>query len=59
MQKLREEIGAPTWLKDKQRQDRAIAEARTALGEVAFAAAWEAGRALTWEQAVEYALAAE
>ena len=29
---------------------------RTALGENAFAAAWEAGRAMTWEQAVAYGL---
>jgi predicted ATPase len=58
-QHLREEIGAPAWPRDKNRQDLDIAETRAALGEEAFAAAWEAGRAMTWEQAVEYALSAE
>ncbi len=33
-----------------------VAVARTALGEEAFLAAWEEGRAMTLEQAVEYAL---
>ena len=36
--------------------DRNVDGVRAALGEDAFAAAWEAGRALTWEQAVAYAL---
>jgi hypothetical protein len=27
-----------------------------ALGEAAFGAAWEAGRAMSWEEAVAYAL---
>jgi tetratricopeptide (TPR) repeat protein len=36
--------------------DRYAAAARDALGEEAFAAAWEAGRALSLEAAVEYAL---
>jgi hypothetical protein len=33
--------------------------ARTGLGDTAFAAAWAEGRAMTLEQAIEYALAAE
>ena len=33
-----------------------MSSAREALGEDAFAAAWDAGRAMTWEQAVEHAL---
>jgi hypothetical protein len=33
--------------------------ARAALGEEAFAAAWAAGRAMTPEQTLEYALAEE
>ena len=33
--------------------------ARTALGDIAFAAAWAEGRAMTLEQAIEYALAGE
>ncbi|HLK55433.1 MAG TPA: BTAD domain-containing putative transcriptional regulator, partial [Chthonomonadaceae bacterium] len=32
---------------------------RQSLDEAAFTAAWEAGRAMTWEQAVEYALSRE
>ena len=36
--------------------DKQMASVREALGEEAFAAAWDAGRAMTWEQAVEYAL---
>jgi hypothetical protein len=35
------------------------ASARTALGDEALAAAWAAGRAMTMEQAVEYALAGQ
>ena len=35
------------------------AEVDTALGEAAFAAAWDAGRAMTLDEAVEYALVAE
>jgi predicted ATPase/class 3 adenylate cyclase len=53
---LREAIGAPRTPTDQERFDREIAEARAALGESAFSAAWEAGRAMTLEQAVEYAL---
>jgi hypothetical protein len=29
---------------------------QASLGEAAYAATWEAGRAMAWEQAVEYAL---
>ncbi len=34
----------------------ALLEARKTLGDDAFAAAWEEGRALTWEEAFAYAL---
>ena len=37
---------------------RTVSEGRAALGEAAFEAAWAEGRAMTHEQAVEYALAA-
>ena len=33
-----------------------VAQARTTLGDAAFAAAWNAGRAMTLDEAVEYAL---
>ena len=35
---------------------RVVAEVRSTLGEDAFAAAWAEGRAMTWGQAVAYAL---
>jgi tetratricopeptide (TPR) repeat protein len=37
-------------------QDEQLAALRQALGEAAYSAAWEAGQALTWEQAVAAAL---
>jgi tetratricopeptide (TPR) repeat protein len=56
---LRESIGAPLSPRVREKQDREIAQARLALGADGFAAAWEEGRGLTWEQAVSYALGAE
>src|SRR5262249_10332795 len=56
---LRESIGAPLSPRGREQQDREIAQARLALGADAFAAAWEEGRGLTWEQAVSYALGTE
>jgi tetratricopeptide (TPR) repeat protein len=41
---------------DRPDYDRIVAAARAQLGEEAFAAAWEAGRSLTLEQAIEEAL---
>ena len=53
---LREVIGAPLPSADRAEHDRSVAAVRTALGEEAFAAAWAEGRAISLEQAVEYAL---
>ena len=53
---LRESIGSPRSLADQADMVKTMAAVREALGEEAFAAAWEAGRAMPWEQAVEYAL---
>jgi non-specific serine/threonine protein kinase len=39
--------------------ERTVAEGRAALGEAAFAAAWAEGRAMSLEQAIEYALGEE
>jgi predicted ATPase/class 3 adenylate cyclase len=50
---LRESIGAP--LSSDTREDY-VSAASAALGEVAFTAAWEAGRAMTWEEAIACAL---
>ena len=48
----RHRVGRPGYL-------RVVAEVRGALGEEAFAAAWAKGRAMTLEQAIEYALGEE
>ncbi len=53
---LREKIGAPMLPNERLQYKMPLIEACAALGKVAFSAAWEEGRALTWEQAVEYAL---
>jgi tetratricopeptide (TPR) repeat protein len=54
-----ETVGGPVYSfyqPDRSHHERLIAAARAALGEPAFAAAWAAGRALTVEGAVAYAL---
>ena len=45
-------IGAAMWPADRIDYHRTEASIRTVLGEEAFAAAWDAGRALTLEQAI-------
>ncbi len=54
---LRETVGWHPAPPDQAYHDRCVASARAGLGETAFAAAWEEGRAMTLEQAVEHALA--
>ena len=57
-ERLREEIGAAPWPAKRQRFDRQVAAARAALGDdAAFDAAWQEGRAMSLDQAIEYALA--
>lgn len=53
---LREAISSPLCTFDQSRYDSSVAAVRTALGEEAFTTAWEAGRAMTLEQAIAYAL---
>ena len=53
---LRESLDAPLSPAEQAEVDKTIAAVREALGEDAFAAAWDAGRAMTWEQAVEFAM---
>jgi tetratricopeptide (TPR) repeat protein len=53
---LREAISAPLPPADHARHDHAVAAVRVALGEDAFAAAWEAGRTMPLEQAVAEAI---
>lgn len=54
---LREAAGAPMEPTERRRHDPLLAAARAALGERAFAAAWDKGRALPAERAVAEALA--
>ncbi|HEV8637382.1 MAG TPA: LuxR C-terminal-related transcriptional regulator [Chloroflexota bacterium] len=54
-----ESTGSPLQLLDRADYDRSLSAARAMLGEEAFRTAWTAGRAMTSEQAVEYALTPE
>lgn len=54
---LRSDIGAPMFPADRPIYERHVAQARLALGE-RFDAVWEAGSALSWQDAAEEALAA-
>jgi len=54
---LRQITGVGPRPSDLTEDDRAIITLRSALGDAAFAAAWAEGRAMTSEQAIEYALA--
>lgn len=54
--RLREAIGAAQALRDRARAQPMVEAARAALGEPGFRRAWQQGRALTLEQAVELAL---
>ncbi len=56
---LRENIGHHRSPQDQADYDRRVASTRSGLGEAAFTAAWAEGRAMTMEQAIEYALAPE
>ncbi len=56
---LREHFGLRRPPVDQAEHDRRVVSARTPLGETAFAATWAKGRAMTLEQAIEYALASE
>ena len=52
----REKIGVPIAFADRAAYSGNVATVRAVLGEEGFEAAWDAGRAMPWEQAVEYAL---
>jgi tetratricopeptide (TPR) repeat protein len=51
-----ETFGARPPVADPKEYERTVAEGRAALGEAGFAAAWAAGRALSLEQAIGFAL---
>ncbi len=59
MERLREEIGAPLPLSERPRYERRVAAVRAAIGDAAFSLAWQEGRAMTLEHAVEYAQTSE
>jgi len=52
---LRESIGAPLSADEFGKNERQVEQARLLCNSDAFAAAWEDGRSLSWEQAVTYA----
>lgn len=57
IERLRAEIGAPIPLDERPNYDRTVAAARAATTDAgAFDAAWQEGRTMNLEQAVEYAL---
>ncbi len=56
---LRKTIGAPFSTDGKVKYDQMVEQARSTLGEAAFAVAWVEGCALSWEQAAVFALAEE
>jgi non-specific serine/threonine protein kinase len=56
-ERLREEIGAPLPLGKRQDYDKQVAAARAAIGDdAAFDAAWQEGRAMTLDEALQMAL---
>jgi len=56
-EQLREVIGVPQLPSERPRYERRVAAVRAVVGnDVAFARAWQEGRALTMEQGIELAL---
>ncbi len=56
---LHEVMDAPLNLKDQEERDKLLSASRASLGDASFISAWEAGRAMSIDQAVEYALEQE
>lgn len=54
---LRGKFGTPLWLGYRKDYETYLAVTRSQLDDASFNAAWEKGRAMTMEQAIEYALA--
>lgn len=53
---MREAIGSPRPPDEREKYDHEVADARSSLGDSAFTAAFEEGRAMSWEEAVAMAL---
>lgn len=58
-EQLRETIGSPLPPAERGEYEQKVAEARTAFGEENFAPLWAEGRALTMEEAIEFAIETE
>jgi hypothetical protein len=54
---LRQAVGIPAPTNARAEYDHSVAVARVALGEEAFAEAWKAGREMSLDQAIAYAIA--
>ena len=54
---LRQTLGAPLLPFEQEEHEQQITRVRSVLGNDLFTASWAEGRALSWEQAVDYALA--
>ena len=54
---MREEVGAPLLPSERPRYERQVTAVRAAIGDAAFSLAWQEGRAMTLERAIEYAQA--
>ena len=55
-ERVREEIGQPMLMNHQPSYNRAVAAARTAMGDDPFALVWREGREMTLDEAVRYAL---
>jgi predicted ATPase len=55
-ERLREEIASPLPSSERDEYDRGVAAVRQVMSEGVFAASWAEGRAMTMEQAIDYAL---
>jgi non-specific serine/threonine protein kinase len=53
---MREAVGVPIQPSDRPGYDRSVVAVRAGLGEEAFAKAWEEGRKMSMEQAIDYAI---
>jgi tetratricopeptide (TPR) repeat protein len=55
-ERLREEIGTPLAIDDRDEQDRDVTAVRLVMSQEAFSTSWAEGRAMTMQQAIEHAL---
>jgi hypothetical protein len=57
-ERLRQELNNPMGSIDQSRYDRMVAEARMAIGDAVFDAAWQRGRAMSTSEVIALALSA-